>query len=352
MALLLTGNSLNADSAVSAGIFEAKVAASDLLATAQARARTLQGQPYDAMRKFRNFAQSDVPPYSADTARQIAHENGVADSDLDLYPAYLAIVNSVLRGSGLLLNQASDIEMREFLTLMFDPVAGNMMRTLFLNRQRADKVLRPTDELRIEHVARGVFSEAKSFWLKALEKSKLAHAIDVNLPADVLQVTDNQGKSIMVEAAGLQDAPGRKSRRGPAVVLTSAGAYGRVLEIVGASAAEVPALAALAVALSAMPYVTAGPRSMLTEMVGIKPTTLGDMLQSQALTALEHFSQKRIVDPEFFDVAACTANLSPAWSGGPFTWALQHQQDLAPQLQPALAKAWPDLLLQLEKAYG
>lgn len=352
MALLLTGNSLNADDAVSAGIFEAKVAAGDLLSTAQARARALQGQPYDAARKFRNFSQSDVPPYSLATARQIAHDNGVADSDLDLYPAYLAIVYSVLLGCGMPLHQASDVEMRQFIKLMFDPVAGNMMRTLFLNRQRADKALRPLDGLHIKHVGTGVFSQANACWTEVLAKSKIPHTPDAALPADTLELVDNHGVKFKVRATSLQDVIGQNKTPGPAVVLSAAGPYGRVLEIVDADDAGVSMLAALAIGLFALPYRTFGPTSVLMELARVQPAMTDDHLQSQSVTALENFALGHIADPELLDVAACTANVSPAWSGGPFTWALQHKESLAEKLPHDLAKSWPSLLVQLEKAYA
>jgi 3-hydroxyacyl-CoA dehydrogenase/enoyl-CoA hydratase/3-hydroxybutyryl-CoA epimerase len=147
MVLLLTGNSLDADSAVAAGLFDAKVAADKLLPAAQARARELQGQPYDAVRKFRYLAQSDVPDHSDSAARQVALDQGVADADLDIYPAYLAITHSVLLGARLPLHQATDVEMRQFLKLMFNPVAGNMIGTLTVDKKRADHVARN----RVEH---------------------------------------------------------------------------------------------------------------------------------------------------------------------------------------------------------
>ena len=70
---------------------------------------------------------------------------GIIVSDLDgrvdyVNPAYTAIINCVVGGWNLPLTQACDREMDIFVELMRDPVAGNMVRTLFLNRQKASKL--------------------------------------------------------------------------------------------------------------------------------------------------------------------------------------------------------------------
>jgi len=328
MVLLLTGNSLDADSAVAAGLFDAKVAADKLLPAAQARARELQGQPYDAVRKFRYLAQVDVPDHSDSTARQVALDQGVADADLDIYPAYLAITHSVLLGARLPLHQATDVEMRQFLKLMFNPVAGNMIGTLFINRQRADKAWRPPEGLHITQVGVGALSDTNAPWTQALSKSRLAHAPDPTLPADALALTDSHGTRLVVSVTYLK-AAGRKQSAGPLAVLCPQGPYGRVLEIVGAADADMPTLAALAVALQALAYRTSGPASVLHQLASITTGTDGARLQNQANAAQQHLGRGHITEPEFFDVAACTAGVSPAWSGGPFTWASQHSESLA-----------------------
>ncbi len=331
MSLLLTGKSLDADSAVAAGIFDAKVAADKLLPAAQARARELQGQPYDAARKFRYLAQTDVPTHSDSTARQIALDNGVADADLDIYPAYLAITHSVLLGARLPLHQANDVEMRQFLKLMFNPVAGNMMGTLFINRQRADKAWRPPEGLRLTQVGVGALPDANAPWAQALSKSRLVHAPDPTLPADTLALTDSHGTRLVVSLACL-NAPGQTPSASPPTcplaVLCPQGPYGRVLEIVGATDADMPTLAALAAALQALAYRTSGSGSVLHALASITAGTESARLQSQASAAQQHLARGHITEPEFFDVAACTAGVFPAWSGGPFTWASQHSESL------------------------
>src|SRR6185436_19079825 len=105
--------------------------------------RALQGQPYVAAAKFAHADQPDVPPHDNAVARSIALRHGVTAADFDCYPAYSAIVDSVLKGARLPLAEATAVEMDQFLRLMFSPVAGRMVRTLFLERLRAERELAP-----------------------------------------------------------------------------------------------------------------------------------------------------------------------------------------------------------------
>lgn len=70
----------------------------------------------------------------------IAAAVGITDYQLRHYPAYRAIMRCVVGGWNLAMTAASEHEMRVFVELMRDPVAGNMVRTLFLNRQKAAKL--------------------------------------------------------------------------------------------------------------------------------------------------------------------------------------------------------------------
>ena len=79
--------------------------------------------------------------HSEEVARAIAARHGVGAEDFGLYPAYSAIVDSVLKGARLPLAEATAVEMDQFLRLMFSPVAGRMVRTLFLERLRAEREL-------------------------------------------------------------------------------------------------------------------------------------------------------------------------------------------------------------------
>lgn len=58
------------------------------------------------------------------------------------YPAPIAIMSAVYEGSVLPMDKALGIETRYFVSLLRDPVSRNMMRTLFVNKGAADKLVR------------------------------------------------------------------------------------------------------------------------------------------------------------------------------------------------------------------
>ncbi len=58
------------------------------------------------------------------------------------YPAPIAIMSAVYEGTVLPIDKALDIETKYFVSLLMDPVSRNMMRTLFINKGAADKLVR------------------------------------------------------------------------------------------------------------------------------------------------------------------------------------------------------------------
>jgi len=305
MDMLLTGRSIDPATAVRLGIFAAAVPATQLLHDAQAIARALHGKPYDAREKFRHLAQTDVPAHSDATARAVAAKNGVSAETFDRYPANSAIVDSVLQGARLSLADATALEMNNFLRLMFSPVAGCMVRTLFLERLRAERELAAPPEMKLERLAFGTLGTT---WAEALAKVKLPLAADGSLPADTLELFDVQGTRHHVSVRALGDAGS-----GPAAVLAPAGPYGRVMEVVGADDRTAAALAALSSRLWTLAWRTPGPASVLQQLQGLS-------LEQQVPVAAACAAAAGAGDPAFLDVAACLAGVSPAWSGGPLTW--------------------------------
>ena len=241
------------------GIFARAVPAAQLLADACATARALQGQPRDAATKFAQLAQADVPAHSEATARAVAFRHGISAHDFDHYPAHSAIVDSVLKGAHLPPGDATAVEMAQFLRLMFDPVAGRMVTTLFLERLRAERELTAPAGMRIESLRSGAMSAARSAWVEALARTKLPQTSDVTLPHDTLELTDTQGLRHRVALRVLDDAPEHVAPM-PLAVLSPAGPCGRVLEIVAADTAPAAALTALAASLRALPWRTPGCR--------------------------------------------------------------------------------------------
>ena len=349
MDLLLSGRSLDPVEATQWGLFKAVVGADDLLAQARSLARELQGQAYDAARKYAHLAQADVPAASVQAAREVATQRGVSSSDFELYPAYSAIIDSVLLGARLPLAQATAIEMRQFLRLMFNPVAGNMVRSLFLNRQRADKEFAAPAELKIEAIRVGPLDEQASDWRASLAACKLPQVADPQLPSNTLAVLEAGGRVTEFKIRDL--TPGTQhADPAPAVALISRkGPYGRVIEIRGADTSASQRVARLASHLGALPYRTAGSASLLAPFMS-DDFTAQTTLDQQSLLAAQWAATGQIADIELFDVVACAASLSPACSGGPFTHLWQHRERLRSQLDQATLAQWPALEARLKKA--
>ncbi len=307
MDLLLTGRSIDPATAVQLGIVSSVVPAARLVDAAKSAARSLHGTPYDAALKFKQLAQADVPAHSDATARAVAARHGVRAEDFDLYPAFSAIVDSVLQGARQPLAEATATEMNNFLRLMFSPVAGRMVRTLFLERLRAERELAPPAGAGVESLRVGPISARRQPWAAALAKLKLPQQADATLPADTVAVTDRAGAIHSAALRVLDDAADLAT--GAQLVLSPIGPYGRVVEIVGADEAAANAFGALVAKLWSLPWRTPGPGSRLAALRG---QPLAE--QARLAAAWKHG------EPAFGDVAACLAGVSPAWSGGPLTW--------------------------------
>ena len=343
--LLLSGRPVDPATAVAAGLFERAVPVAQLIDAAKAAARSLHGTALDLPRKFSHLAQADVPPHSAEVARGIALKHGISAADFELYPAYSAIIDSVLLGARQPLSEGTDIEMHQFLRLMFSPVAGNMVRTMFLNRQRADRELTPPQGLSIEHVGVGALSSSHAAWTDALARSKLAVSADAALPADTIELLDHTGAHHVIAVRVLVDAAAGDEPRGAFAVLSPSGPFGRVLEIVAADDAAAGALAALALRLRALPWRSRAASSALLAQAGAD----AEDADAQALAALSRADTAEIGDPDFYDVAACVAGVTPVWSGGPFTHLWREHGRLAAGFDAAQAAAWARIQTILAK---
>ena len=337
----MSGRSLAPAEAVASGLFQQALPAAQLLDAAHACARAMVGQAYDPARKFPHLDQSAVPPYSDATSRAIAARLGVSAEAFEQTPAYSAILDSVLKGARLPLAEATALEMHEFLRLMFNPVAGRMVRTLFLGRVRAERELAAPASLKLQALHVGAISPARQAWADALAKVKLEKLQDPALPADTLVAVDASGARTTFALRVLDEAP--QACAGTALVLAPAGPYGRVMEIVGGDAASLQVAAALAARLWTLPWPSRSGTSVLQQLRG-KP------LPEQAPIALLGAAVPGAGDPTFLDVAACLSGVAPGWSGGPLSWLWDEREQQQPRFDTATRAAWDAMHARLEQA--
>lgn len=138
--LLLDGNPLLPQQALEAGVVDAVVSSDQLITTAKRHALALRGQttkPWD--RPGTVFDSSGFDFGTPGAHDRIAAALGIGAQTRAHYPAYNSIMDCVVGGWHLPMDAALDWEMDVFVRLIQNPVAGNMVRTLFLNRQRASK---------------------------------------------------------------------------------------------------------------------------------------------------------------------------------------------------------------------
>lgn len=137
--MLLTGEPLAPQEALGLGLVHEIAPRDRLIEAAKRRARALTAPcaPWDRPGVSFSDAPYDFSKETAATA--IARDVGVTDEQWRDYPAYRTIVDCVIGGWALPMTEGCRREMDLFVDLIRDPVAGNMVRTLFLNRQRAAK---------------------------------------------------------------------------------------------------------------------------------------------------------------------------------------------------------------------
>jgi len=315
--LLLSGQPVAPSEALRLRIADAVAPAGELLARARERALALQGTPWSPAGKYPALDQGDVPLHSLQLAAGLAARFGISADDFQRYPAYSAIIDSVLLGARLPLDQATAVEMNQFLRLMVSPVAGRMIRTLFLERLRAERELAAPADVKLESLRHGPLSATHAGWQQALSRGKLAVTPDAALPPDSIELQLADGR---ISRFALRElAPAATPADRPTLVLCPPGPYGRVLEVVGADPSSAESAAALAARLGCLPWRSPGPLSVLQRL-------LGQDLAAQARIAATAAAAPGAGDPVFLDVAACLARVTPAWSGGPLLWAQQEAQ--------------------------
>lgn len=357
--LMLRGDSLAAPKALEAGIIDAVVPADRLLDDAVRRARELAGHtvhaPWDRADWAAPVGSCDV--LGSENFDAIAARLGLTAEDRSHYPAYHAIMSCVIGGWHRPMNAALDWEMDCFVELIRDPVAGNMIRSLFLDRQRASKLLA---EPCTGPARAAVIGEASAPVAALLRTAHVEIAPDAAvriITAGAMDLADGA-------VAWLRDAvrPPAGTRIG--VWVTDAGPHGRAIEICASTdRASLAAGMDIARWLRATPLVTSGTSlfQRLAEVTAASASLAGEQqLLAVALAAARVWEQGGVRDIRLADSAAVIGGFHPAWTGGPLNYlgqlgrAAVIARARAVGALPELfaVPAWLDALLQAVSGAG
>jgi 3-hydroxyacyl-CoA dehydrogenase/enoyl-CoA hydratase/3-hydroxybutyryl-CoA epimerase len=324
MKMLLGGDPISARAALEARLVDELTPPSELVEAAKRLARTTTpSAPWD--RPAWRFDPGPFELARADAAERILERCGIPTDRLVHYPAYRAIVQCVTSGFDLPMEVACRWEMDCFVRLIQDPVAGAMVRTLFINRQRLNK-LRPSAPVyakaRVAVLGKGA---AKVECLLAENEVVLVPWWKLG-PADIAVVTSGAPASRGIRVAWLDD-----EASSPASVVADAGIWvseatehGRVAEIVATEAAGRDAALVIAQRLRATPLLSPAP--LLPALAAAKAEAEregfvnGDLLLAVALAAARAWAAGAVEDPAIADTAAVIAGVHPAYTGGPFNY--------------------------------
>ena len=330
--LLLSGEPVSAWRALEMGIVDEVVSKEALLTTARQRADRLAASSFQP-RWERAYWRPPANPYdfgANDVAAAIAAAAGVDGDRFRHYPAYRTIIESVIGGWQKPMDDACRWEMDCFVRLIRDPVAGNMVRTLFLNRQRATKVLGRSASGRPRRLA--VTGPLATSLREIFEPADVALVDPAPTgEAGVVIITDPAisaaGQSSVAWLRGIQAslvAFGTES----GVWVSDSTEYGRAVEICALSAHLPIPDACLDIArwLNAVPLITRKVAFLpsLENMQGaVLQCELEDRILAISLQAARVWCGGGIEDPDLADAAAVIAGFVPAYTGGPFTYLRQ-----------------------------
>jgi 3-hydroxyacyl-CoA dehydrogenase / enoyl-CoA hydratase / 3-hydroxybutyryl-CoA epimerase len=352
--LMLKGDPLPAAKASSLGIIDAVVPLDRLLEHAKSRALArAAGRAAKAPWDIEHWL-APVHPNTEENGQgdleRVFDELGIGEDDRRRYPASEAIMECVVGGWHKSMEDATSWEMDCFVRLIRDPTAGNMIRSLFLDRQRAAKLIPPPPSNQPARAAvHGPGAEA----VRALLRASRVEIVDANTPGCVVILTDRvaqppgtspestvrwyqgsgtrDGEPTRGSGAGPRGSSGggaRGSEGAPAVWVSDLTQYGRAIEVItGADGQGKQAGLQIARWLRATPVVSQG-ASFLGELAAAR-TSSGQLPEDEkllaiALAAAKARARDADLDPGIADSAAVVAGLFPAYAGGPFTYLRQH----------------------------
>jgi 3-hydroxyacyl-CoA dehydrogenase/enoyl-CoA hydratase/3-hydroxybutyryl-CoA epimerase len=139
--LLLEGISLKPQQALELGVVDALVAPAQLIEAAceWVLAHPQVSKPWDEKGYSVPGGSGCLAPHAV---RSFQYSTSLVKRDASNYPARLAILSAVFEGTQLPFDTALKVEAKYFGTLLANPVARNLMRTMFINKGAADKLAR------------------------------------------------------------------------------------------------------------------------------------------------------------------------------------------------------------------
>lgn len=347
MAMLLKGGPVSPQQALQLGLVHGTAKPTDLIDAACGLAAALAASPAVAVAPWdRASYRPNAAPFdfSVERARdEIAAVVGVTTAERTAYPAYDAILDCVVGGWNLPVDEAFEWEMTCFIKLIRNRVAGNMVRTLFLERQRAAKLHLPDSSLSMLQVAVAGPELVTVADLLRANRAPLATSPDdgsdrvtivrSGTPATVAADAAAAGDNNTVVWLDEEDDGMLRTDTLPAVRLFAATSHGQAVELNAPSGAgqaagdrRVAVGRKLAQWLRATLLVTHGRVPLLGQLrqAQLSAKALGcsdnDILLAVALAAARAWQEGGIDDPALVDVAAVLAGLHPAWTGGPYNY--------------------------------
>lgn len=327
LAMILTGEQQTASDALDLGIVQEILPASELVAGARRRAAALVGHsstaPWDLADWRSVGGAKDLQPADVDA---FAEELGISREQRRLYPAYDAILSCVIGGAVLPIEAACDWEMDCFVELIRNPVAGNMIRALFLDRQRAAKAIPAASSQRPRAVVLGGGAAAVA---KLLEASRIEVVESSAESAAITVLTAgarNPNRRALAWLCTPADSP-RSFGVAAGVWLSEPTAHGRAVEV-SLDDCDSDASIGLELArwLRGTPLITRG-AALLPRLAAVSASafqTVEERLLAVALEAARVWSGGAIFDFGIADSAAVISGLHPPYTGGPFTFLRQH----------------------------
>lgn len=332
MRMLLTGEAVSSSMALELGLVHEVVGPTELIDAAKRRALALAKPlaPWDGPGRVFDAAPFDFA--APDAFERIASHVGVTAQQRAKYPAYDAIMKCVVGGWNKPMDDAGHWEMDVFVDLIRDPVAGNMVRTLFLNRQRAAKEGSAPKSMPDARAA--VVGSNADAVIERLQKAKVPL---VDMPAmSGTDITIVAGVAPGVSGKHVEwlrdDGKASATLKAPVGLwLADPSEYGLVAELLvrPGHEDELDVGRKLAQWLRATVLITKGQDAVLPRLqaayLSAKAAgcTENEVLLAVALAAARAWDAGSVHDVELADVAAVLSGLYPAYAGGPFTYLRQ-----------------------------